>query len=103
MRVWSSDGPGEARGIIAPGPVLGSSAEACFDWVSGDVQSRCAQLRIGLDAGRAVAALEQVASALVTEVEFLGVAPVERLNAPGEARLGGFDQQMDVVCHEAVG
>jgi len=52
---------------------------------------------------RAVAAVEEMALALVAAVEVSGVEPLEPLHAPVEVGLRRLDEQVEVVPHEAVG
>jgi len=52
---------------------------------------------------RAVAAVEEMALALVAAVEAPGVEPLEPLHAPVEVGLRRLDEQVEVVPHEAVG
>jgi hypothetical protein len=49
------------------------------------------------------AAAEEMAGTPVAEVEALGVRTVQELHAGGELRLGGFEDEVIVVRHQAEG
>ena len=52
---------------------------------------------------RLVAPLQHVASPAVSPVKGLGVGSVEAAHAPDQVRLGGLEQQVKVVAHQAIG
>lgn len=60
-------------------------------------------MAVFLDKDAFESALEKVAVPLVSFVKKLGINPVKLSHAEGKVAIGGFDQEMIVVAHEAVG
>src|SRR3954451_6858090 len=92
---------GEGRPRSAPGPVGGSLAEASMDGIEQDVVACPGEVCLGLDAARAKARAEEVASAVVALVEGLRVHPVEPLHPGGKVRARRFEHRVVVRRHQA--
>lgn len=77
--------------------------DPCADGVVQDVVDGVAEVALGVDDPRREACAEEVAGALVPQVEAERVRAVEPLDAGGELRLRRVEDEMDVVVHEAEG
>jgi hypothetical protein len=73
------------------------------DRVLDHVVERVRILLVGLDQDGVVAATEEVVPAPVAVIESPGVGAVEVAHAAGQVRLGGLDDQVVVVSHQAPG
>jgi len=60
-------------------------------------------MRFALDELRVVGSFEEVSGALVSPVEALGVAAVERAHTSRNVWVRRLDQEMEVVSHQAIG
>ena len=74
-----------------------------MDRVVDHIVERVCKLLVGLDQDCVVAATEQVVLASVAVVESPGVGAVEVAHAGGQVRLGGLDDEVVVVSHQAPG
>jgi hypothetical protein len=61
------------------------------------------QVRLLLNDDRLEATLEYMTRALVSPVEVLGIARVERVHPTRKRRAGCFHQEVVVVAHQAIG
>jgi hypothetical protein len=74
-----------------------------MDRVVDHIVERVCKLLVGLDQDSVVAATEQVVLASVAVVESPGVGAVKVAHAGGQVRLGGLDDEVVVVSHQAPG
>ena len=102
---FSHEGAGaqtEGGAKARPRIVLCRGAHACPDRVQDDVAGQLEEVRFALDEDSLEAPLEHVADPIVPAVESLRVLPVQAPHASGQVRLGGLDEQVEVVRHQAV-
>jgi hypothetical protein len=76
-------------------------AQACSDRVHDDIADESNEAVIAADRRGPEPVLEQMPRPHVASVEGKGVPAVEPLHARPEVRLARFDQQMNVVGHQA--
>jgi len=60
-------------------------------------------MRVFLDNDRLVSALEEVPGPVASVVEELSINAIRLAHAEGEVSVRGFDEEMIVVVHQAVG
>src|SRR2546430_11275193 len=89
--------------ISGPAVLVGVDAEAGFDRVLADVLAGVLEVTLGLDHPGREAGAEQVPAAAVAQVEPLGVAAAQVLDAGGQLRLRRLDDRVVVVRHQAEG
>ena len=76
---------------------------ACADRVQNYIPADFQEMRVLLDKDGLVSALEEVPCSVASVVEELSVYAVQLSHAEGEVSVRGFDQEMVMVVHEAVG
>src|SRR5207244_2986127 len=94
---------GSGSAISGPAVLVGVDAEAGFDRVLADVLAGVLEVTLGLDHPGREAGAEKVAAAAVAQVEPLGVAAAQVLDAGGQLRLRRLDDGVVVIRHQAEG
>ena len=89
--------------IAGPFPVAGALHHAGAYRIQDNVSTGLQEMRILLDDDRFVSALEKMACSMAPVIEELGVNAVHLAHAEGEVSIRGFNEEMIVVVHQAVG
>ena len=89
--------------ITAPFPFFWMFDQSGTPWVQNDVPAAVEQIGFSLNNIGLVATLEDMSNAVVFPVEELAVDLVQVFHALGQVRVGGFDHQVVMVSHKAIG
>lgn len=92
----------DARRIAAPGPLLGTFAEARAYRIERDVTRDDEAVRLLLDEDVLEALFEQMPSAAMPLVEALGIARQKAVHARGKGAFGRADRKVVVIAHQTV-
>ena len=95
-------GRAEGSAVAGPPEIRRTAAEPGLDRVERHVSENLPELLVRLLANRLVAPVEQVTEQVVAIVEIPAVLAVQPLHACWQVWLWRFDDQMNVVPHEAI-
>lgn len=89
--------------IAGPLPLIRYFHHASAYRVQDDIPANFKQMRVFLYNDRLVSALEKVPGSVAPVVEELSVNAIHLAHAESEVSIRGFDEEMIVVVHQAVG
>jgi hypothetical protein len=79
------------------------TTKSSADGIEHDVTHQLEQMGVALDENTAESAVEEMALEAVSPIEPLGVDTVESLHADRDIALRCFDEEMEVIRHQAIG
>ena len=100
---WRPRDVAGGRAIAAPTPAAGATAKPGSNRIEDDIAAGFQKVSLPLDDCCAVARLEQVADVVVSSVEVVRMRAVHVVHAHREVGVGGLDEEMEVIRHQAIG
>ena len=95
-------GPSHIFLVAAPFVIIEWS-DSSFLWIEVDISEGCEELLVGINGLAAESALEERSRSLILFIEVLSIGNLETLHFFGKAPHFHFDEQVEMVAHEAIG